>query len=286
VLAEQRGELELAYSQIKDLAKPESSVAYEAHLWVAQHIDSGQIEQDNPQAAQLLKDALRAAIAQRDTEPGPRIWLAQLYAAEGKHDDVTELLSRLHLQWLSPGQRLQVAGLLRATGDRLEASRVARSVLTHYEVLAQAADSEPLSAQDASMWAAAYEILDDYPKAVEVAAKALVDHPDDDDLRTGAMKLAEHALRVAAARGALGVRDRWLVLDRMLEFAPDRGKVLEYIARLADTPQEAERVAELLEAEYSAGTLPASVCRKLGDLAVIKSDNSLARSWYSRAVEI
>lgn len=106
---------------MKSLAPTDGVGMLEAYIWIARHVDAGDIEKDNPDLHKILEQNLRCAIEQRGNESQLKIWLAQLYAQRNELDRVKETLKDARTDALSDYQLLQMASLWKQCGERASA---------------------------------------------------------------------------------------------------------------------------------------------------------------------
>jgi tetratricopeptide (TPR) repeat protein len=301
LLAEEKGELEEAYRQMRQIAPIDEPGLPQAHLWIAQNIASGKLEANNPQAPGLVERHLESALMRQATDPALNVWLARIYFSSGQHDKCLELLDQTRPSGLAWRTRVGAADLYAQLGRMERARLFADGALAYFEEQ-QRAGAE-LTVDDYLSWAAAAELEGQTDRAVDVLLTALeAPQPDDVAERDGDARPELTALdrqRLSEAVSEIGLAyfdyyrierpedwdGRLAFLARLLPALPDPVPALRRLVQLTLLPEVRERAERLIAAQEAKGPLPAPVEKVRGDVAVVDGRWEAAREHYRRAIQ-
>jgi tetratricopeptide (TPR) repeat protein len=298
LLAEEQGELDEAYRQMRQIAPLNEPGMPEAHLWIAQRITFGDLESDNPQAQELIEQHVRHAMARQSAEPIMNVLLARVYFSTGRLEEAESLLDKTRLTDLPWRARVGAADLYAQLGQLERGRALASGAVAHFNDQ-QLAGAE-LTVDDYLSWAAAVELEGHTGEAVEVlftALEAKESDAGDEATTTSEADAASQRLHEAIADLGMAHFDNYPVrstkdwdarlqlLERLLPVLPDPEPALQRLVQLTMLPEVSERAEGALQIQQQAGPLPAAVEKTRGDVAIIKGDLDEAREHYQLAVD-
>lgn len=279
LLAAEQGDIDGAYQQIRSIASADQPGLAEGHLWIARAIAQGSIEQDNPQRLRLLEDHVQHVLTLYPGQPDAILLRARVRLSEGNRDEALRLVRDLSREQLSDFSQIELARIYSESGKANDALEIAQQLVRQRqdEVIS---DPEPQKAEDYLLLAAAKELTGDSSGAVEILFAAQRALPEDASIRDALVGMGlAYSQQVASPVAKMDL------LARLDEIAPENEVLLQQLAELTKDPPVARQALELIEQRRAGGTLPAAVCRAVGDGCVQRSQWSLARTYYELAVD-
>ncbi len=284
LLAEDQGQLDEAYRQMKQIAPEGEPGLAQAHLWIAQRISAGQIEVDNPRAAQLVEIHVNHALSRGESDSLLSVWLAQIYLQTGRKDKCLAALAQLDLNDLPWQTRVVAADIYAALGSRERARMIATGACEYFQQ--QRDNGITLTVDDYLRWAIAAELMGQWTDALDVLQVGLDMHPNHPRLLDAMSRAGLAYYDYYRAQTPEAWDARYQILQRLLNVLPGSEPVLKRLAELTLLPSLAERANQMLQDQEAAtGSLPAQVEKTLGDTAVMKNDFDAARQHYQAALQ-
>lgn len=279
LLVAEQGDLDNAYQQIRSIAPADQPGLAEGHLWIARSIAQGSIEQDNPQRMRLLEDHVKHVLALYPGQPDAILLLARVRLSEGNSDEALQLVRNLSREQLSDFSQVELARIYSQLGKTDDALGIAQRLVRQQQDDVMS-DPEPKKTEDYLLLAAAKELTGDSLGAVEILFAAQRALPEEDAIRDALVRMG-----LAYGQQMTSAVEKMDLLRRLYDVAPDSESLLEPLAALTKDPAVATQALELIEQRRAAGTLPAVICRAVGDSCVQRSQWALARTYYQLAVD-
>lgn len=283
LFAASQGEWSEAYGKMQQIVSLSVDAASaEAHLWIAQAIAEGNIEQSNPDADKLLEQHLRGAIKTwPDDGAHLLLWLADVCRQSDRGQEASECLAKIEPTDLDLSGRSKMAEIHAVLGQRAEAYRLARSTIA--DLMAKDEQRRPLTPTDYLVWGASAELLGDIPGAADVILRGLQMHPDDATLHATAPLICATRYDLMPNYSEADKRRRVAFLEDLLEVSVDAEPCWTRIAVLVNDDFVGDKAQRLID--NARCPLPSRTQQALGDMAMSRGDRKAARQFYRDAVD-
>ena len=282
---EEKGLIDEAYAQMQKLAPTESPGFAAAHMWIVNHLRSGDLRNDSQtddQVNAIIKKHLQHVTAKEPDYGRASRLLAAIHLAEGDRETALALLNENRKKYVEPIDKVRAAGLYQQLGEFEIAEDLFRSAEQTTTTRAQfSADLPPMH----FIGKAEIEFSKgELNSAIRTLTTGRGAHPD-------SQGIAQYLVSLQRTRYDLNAHiytpnERFEKLSSMLEISPVDSETLNRIGALVEFPTIVTKVEECLEnAATKEGVDLAVVNKLLGSAYAIQRKFDESRTAYEEVIQ-
>ncbi|MCA9216907.1 MAG: hypothetical protein KDB27_27745 [Planctomycetales bacterium] len=281
----EKGQLEEAHEQMKTLASLDTPGFGPAHLWMAHHLQSGDIRAENQnddEVNALVKQHLQHALKLLPDSPQAAHMLAAAHFAAGAKDQAREVLNSHKHLFQEPLDRLRAAGVYQLLGDMKTAQTLLRGAEETTNTREQFEKQlPPIHYIGKAEIELAKRQAD---SAIATLKKGHESHPDNEAIaKFLAELLRDHYDRTRTLYEPSQRLDR---LNEILALAPSEIETLKRISGLAEVPSIAAEATSVLAASLQEEDIDkAIIYNLLGSAYAVQGNMQKSREAYEEVVQ-